>query len=622
MTAIISFILSFFAALGALFGGGAEPQPEPTAEPAHVLAVTPAPRPTPEPDAPIQAVFRAVEAASYRADRESAETLPYDDIEYVHYDPEGFYAAAKDLVALAEAGDAEALCTQYDRMYDEFLFIDALSVIAMLEHDADFRNEYWADEYSYINSVWAECQDAFLSAGSDVMHTEAASDFRAHVGRDTASLFRWYDSDESYDATADERELELLDEYYDLYDTLDGLTFSYRGHDWTFEELNGFRGDALAYENYDGYLAVYAGLQRAVAEAIAPVYIELVELWTQEARDAGYDSYADYAYEQVYARDFTTEDAQRFCDAVKPIAREYYADLYYADLYYDAADVKPAYSGEELIALIGEYLPRIDESLVEPWQAMTERGLYDVAPVSSGRYDGAYTTMLLYYHAPFLFASLTGGSSDLVTLTHEFGHFCDYWFSPQTNYFTQTDSLDLSEIHSNALQGLFSRFYGEIYDRGADAAEFALLADLLENVIDGCFYDEFQRRVFADPDGLTPERLNAVYLELCEEYGIYEDGYLEWDSSWAYIAHNFSQPMYYISYAASGIAAIQIWDMAQSDWDGAVDTYLNILSRGSWAEDYGDVLSDAGLRLFWEEGVVEDVCLPTLDRMEALDRAS
>ena len=540
---------------------------------------------------------------------------------YVHYDTDAFYHDTQLMTDLAREGDADAVLGLYDRLYDEFLYIDALSVLAMLRHDADIYDEYWFDEYTYINNTWAETNDALMLACSEVLDTSCADAFAAHVGEDAAWQFRTYIAVTDEELDAEDRELELLDEYYALYDTIEEIGFTYEGRTWTLYDLYSFRGDTLYNRDPDAYYDVYDGLQQQINAAFAPLYIELVELWQQEARSAGYDSYTDYAYENIYVRDYTAEDTQRFCDAVKPIAREYYSDLYYSDMYYASDAVRPSLDGEALISLLGDYLPRIDDSLLIPWTAMTERGLYDVSEAASGRYDGAYTTNLLLWHSPFLYATLDGSCYDLTTITHEFGHFCDYWLNPQTNVFTQVDNLDLSEIHSNALQALFTAFYGDIYSKNAEVAEFINLTDLLENIIDGCIYDEFQRRIFAVADELTPERINEIHLQVCQDYGMYYEGDYLWDSGWVYISHNFERPLYYFSYAASAMAALQVWDMAQTDFDAAVDVYLDVLSRGSYDAGYLQVMDETGLMRFTEDGAAQAVCRPVLDRLESLDRA-
>ena len=578
--------------------------------------------PTSVPSVRAAGLLAGAEGSPTKNSRSPAAAEPSADVDafdYVHYDPEPFYDSTDELSRLARQGRADEVNLLYDSLYDEFLYIDSLAVIAMLRHDRDFYDEYWFDEYMYTDELWSLAADALSTACAEVLNTSCAASFEEHIGAEAADAFRQYHPMTDEEIAANEREQELLQEYFTLYDSIDSVTYSYDGEDWSFDDLYGRKGDRLSYRDYDAYLTIYSGLQQKLSELFAPLYIELVGLWAETARAAGYDSYADYAYEINYGRSYSPEDAQAFCDSVKPIAREYYADLYYSDMYYDYDLVRPVLRPDELISVLGEYLPRIDGSLLEPWNAMTERGLYDIGVPVSGRYDGAYTTVLLYYGSPFLFATLEDDCYDLTTITHEFGHFCDYWFNPQTDIFSQTDDLDLSEIHSNGLQALFTQFYGEIYDDGADIAEFINLSFLLENVLDGCIYDEFQRRIFDEPDGLTPEKINDVYREVCAEYGL--DSGVDWDSGWVYISHNFEMPMYYFSYAASGMAALQLWDIAQEDPERAVSVYLDVLRRGSYREGYMQVLPEAGLLLFTEDGAAEAVCRPVMDRLAALDRA-
>ena len=611
MQTILSAILSLSTLLSGLTSLFSAADAVDAAEPAFAPSV--------QADALLADVKEAYLAEEDLLSGASESDVRFEDIEYVHYDPEPFYDSTDALCELAREGRADEVNALYDRLYDEFLYIDSLSVIAMLRQDQSIFDEYWAEEYVYTDDLWSRTFDALSTACGEVLKTSCAASFEEHVGAEAAENFRSYTpmTDEEIDAY--DRELELQQEYRSLYASIGEATYSYGGKDWTFDDLYGRKGDALYYADYDGYLTVYCGLQQTLNELFAPLYIELVGLWTETARAAGCDSYADYAYENTYCRTYSPEDAQIFCDAVKPIAREYYSDLYYSDMSYDYYYVWPVLSPTELIDVLGEYLPQIDESLLEPWTAMKDRGLYDIDVARSGRYDGAYTTVLLYYRCPFLFATLEDDCYDLTTITHEFGHFCDYWFSPQTNIFAQTDDLDLSEIHSNGLQALFTEFYGDIYDKGADVAEFINLSFLLENILDGCICDEFQRRIFDDPDGLTPEKLNDVYREVCAEYG--RDSGLDWDSGWVYITHNFEMPLYYFSYAASGMAALQIWDIAQEDPARAVSVYLDVLRRGSYREGYMQILPEVGLRLFTEDGAAEEVCRPVLDRLAALDRA-
>ena len=548
--------------------------------------------------------------------------IRFEDIRYEHYDPTWFYEDADNLCALADEGRAEEVVDLYDDLYDRMAYVDMLSCYAMVRHDQDMRDDEWQEEYLYMDSLWMEMSDALSTAAAHVLESSVSDIFAEHIGEVAAEDYSDYTPLTDEQVEANDRENELLEEYHALYDEMGEISCTYRGETWTLEEFSGLRGDALSRRDYDAYVDIYYGLQKALVDAFCPLFIELTQLYARDARSEGYDSFEDYAYESYYARDYTPADAQVFCDAIKPLAREYYANLYYSDEYYKAQEIG-AMTTEELLATAAEYLPLVDESLTEPFAYMTEHGMYDVQPGGGGRYDGSYTTVLSYYGAPFMFITAEDSCFDLITLTHEFGHFSDFYMNPVPSVLLGGGSLDLQEIHSNGLEALFTSFYGDIFGGGADTAAFANLEFLLDNVVSGCMYDEFQRRVFAEADDLTAEKVNRIYLDICIDYGIYDsDDVPEYDASWVYISHLFESPLYYISYAASGIAALQLWDMAQADFGAAADAYMTVLRADAYEEEYLAVLRRAGLRGFAEDGAVGEILRPVLDELAVLERSS
>ncbi len=593
MRFIISLILTLTTFVTGLLGGGANATAADGAEPSAVPA--------------------AVTAAAALPDG----AVSYADMTYERCDAAAFRARTDELCALAEAGDADGAIALYDELYEEYLRIDAMATLAMLRYHADTSDAYWTEEYSEMNAVWEEAYDAMYGAGCALAESPCADAFYEHTDGGSVAYTDYIPlTDEELAGNA--RELALIDEYYALYDGVYDVTAEVGGETWTLDDLYGRKGDRLANRDYDAYLAAWDTFQRALCETFAPVYIELVGLWKDEAARYGYDSFTDYAYELYYARDYGPDEAQALCDAIKPIARAYYADLYYADIAYAYDEPRPELDADALIDVLGAYLAEIDPELTEPWEAMTERGVYDIAPYASGRLDGGYTTDIAYYGVPFIFCTLEENCYDLATITHEFGHFANYWFCEgAANIVTDVEDLDLCEVHSNGLQALFSSFYGDIYTRGAGTAEYQNLSFMLESVIEGCLYDEFQRRVFAYDGELTAEALNDIYMDVCLDYGIDEEG-LSYDASWVYVSHSFEQPLYYFSYAASDLAALRLWDMAQEDFDAAARTYMSILRRGAYGDGYFTVLSDCGLDLFTEDGVAQAVCDPVLDRLTAL----
>ena len=65
------------------------------------------------------------------------------------------------------------------------------------------------------------------------------------------------------------------------------------------------------------YAAVGEALISARYQAAGELYLQLVRLRTDLARRAGYDNYAEYAYEALYTRDYSLEDAAALREAAK-----------------------------------------------------------------------------------------------------------------------------------------------------------------------------------------------------------------------------------------------------------------------------------------------------------------
>ena len=141
-----------------------------------------------------------------------------------------------------------------------------------------------------------------------------------------------------------------------------------------------------------------------------------------------------------------------------------------------------------------------------------------------------------------------------------------------------TDPLDIAEIDSQGLEMImmanYEDFYGSTY---ADPLRGSNLMDAIYVVISGCMEDEFQQEVYANPD-MTLEEMNKFYGKLAEEYGLttmfpYEG------TEWVEIPHTFQSPLYYFSYTASMLVALELWEMGQKSQSKAEDAYLQILHR-------------------------------------------
>lgn len=589
---ILSMVLNFFSA--ALPGG--EPEPVLTEEYA----------------APVIADIRLPERAAPTG-------VHWEDMDYEHYDTTLFYVGLDELYALSDAGDTKAVLAQYDKLYTELAYLATMSEIAYIRFSMDVTDEYWSEESLCCDELLAEVSDALSQACRRLLESPLAEAFSAHIGADAAESLSEYEATTDREAELSQQESRLINEYFEtIASAPETVTYTYLGEPWDFEKLNGFPGDNLYSSDREGYWEVSYGLEAAVNDLVGPIFLELVDIRTELAEIWGYDSYADYAYEQVYGRDYTTDDAQILCDAVKEFSAWYYENLYYSDLWYAYDVPAPVMDEDELIAALGETLAPFGEDLTAVWEFMADHGLYKLCSEPNCQ-SGAYTTDLFYYQSPFIYAGLAGDCYDFSTLTHEFGHFADAYYHPIPNLLTSVGSYDLFEIHSTGLEILSTEQYDAIFTDGADIACFTTLGGLIEVVLDGCIQDEFQRRIYENPD-LTLDEINKLFSSIYSEYGLEKSRDVNYD--WMYISHNYEAPLYYISYAVSALASLQLWTIAQEDSSAAVDCYLSILGQGAYEDGYFSVLENAGLRLFTEEGAVEEICRPALDELARLDKGA
>ena len=277
------------------------------------------------------------------------DAVSWDDMAYEHCDDGPFNEDLEQFSALAAGTDSQAFLALYDDLYGRLVHAKTMAELAYIHFSADVTDGYWSDESVYSDNLCAGMEDSFLTACHEALEGPCASQLTDHVGQGLADLFTGYVPLTAREEELLARETELSDEYYERINAVDQVEYTYLGQSWTLDMIDGFQGTNLAYQDYDGYLEVFMGLQRAIAEQVGPIYQQLIRLRAELAQLEGYDSYTDLAYEQTYLRDYTGEDAQALCDAVKPIARAYYRDLYYADMWNETDSISPPLDADGLL---------------------------------------------------------------------------------------------------------------------------------------------------------------------------------------------------------------------------------------------------------------------------------
>lgn len=481
--------------------------------------------------------------------------VDFSEVEYEHYELVWLEELSTQLV---EAVAADPTIATFNEQDSEFLwelyYIYTMYVRIELDYMADPGAPGVQEEYTYAETVWYDAYEIYWETMSEVAreHPEIMAEAYADW---QIEMFAEYEPGDGTDTELFLRESELVQEYYVLID-----------------------------ESYPDY------------SAICEVYVELVALRKEIAAYYGYDTYAEYAYDSVYYRDYTPEDVQAIWEVVKtdvsPVLWEhayYGSDVYGLD-----------YSPKAILLAMDSVLQDFSPEVYEAFCYMLEHGLYDIADTGT-KVEIGYTTALPVLNQPFIFNSPYGEWYDYTTMFHEFGHFLSSYYAPGDLFFGAPDN-DLCELQSQGMEVMFTQWYEEIVGSGnVPAAERALLVNLLGSIQQGAMYDEFQQRVYSE-ENLTADKVTEIFKDVYRDYGC--PLYAGYEYEWATVLHNFEFPFYYISYGVSAVPALEIYAELQQDPAAAVDTYLTVAAMDPEMWYFAEAMEEAGLREVFDAATI------------------
>lgn len=346
-------------------------------------------------------------------------------------------------------------------------------------------------------------------------------------------------------------------------------------------------------QEYDRIISEKESLEQTAAKAL-PVFQELVAVRTEIAKVCGFDNYADYADSFLYGRDYTGADLENLYAAVRqhlvPVYVEWSNDFVDAELAEDhRAD------GDRILEEIAPFIGQIDPGLKEAFNYLRRNRVSDLDDYP-GKQDVGYTNTMPQYGSAYIFNAPAGDERDYTNTVHEFGHFNSTYHDPTPVLFS-SNYMDTQELQSQGLEMLFMEYYDRLFGQDAALLQEDALLGMLDSVIQGCMSDEFQRTVYTHPD-MSGEEINALAARLCAEYGQIDAGLLTPEEAaldWTLLDHTFSSPLYYISYATSGLSAIDLYLKSLEDRQAAVDTYMKVSAMGGQTA-YRRAISSCGLR--------------------------
>lgn len=460
--------------------------------------------------------------------------------------------------------------TDFDKLADAiFAYYAAFDTfytnynLAYIHYCCDLTDIYWSEEYAYcserIASVDAGLEELYRALAQSPIREELESEDNFGPG-----FFDSYEGESFYDDTLlelMERENDLITRYYELAEA-------------ALE--NEYYSEEYFSNHYDG---------------LAQLYVELISLRRQIAEYVGYDSYAAFAYDFYYYRDFTPRQAQEYCLQIGQQFAQVYATANESDAWLWAS----GYNSEtDTLNYVKGVAEAMGGSVAEAFRDMERYGARHIA-YGENKMPGAFEVFLTDYNMPYIYMSPILDHTDKLTLVHEFGHFVNDYVC-----YGSVCGTDVAEVHSQAMEYL-SLCYG------ADTQQLRQykLADCACTYVELAAMALFEHRVYEIPDEeLTVERVQQLYEQTCLDFG-FENW--DWDPrSFITIEHFYTNPMYVISYVVSNDVAFQIYQLELENKGAGLEIYEKCLQSNdtfllAFAETYG-------LESPFAEGRLEAAC--------------
>lgn len=524
--------------------------------------------------------------------------VDYSDMKYQKYNPKKFNALIKEGERLCKtSGKEEELFTVYDKVLDEFDVMYTAMQLNDINYYKDNTNQYYVEQQTYCQELSEKMNDQTAVLVKDIIASEYKDAFEAKVGSKVIEDYKDYKPLTEKQKKITKKERKLVQEYDSVI--MKSYSVTIDGTKWTEEKL--YTDTSLS---EDKYIDIYTQLLKKKNEAAGKVFVQLVKVRTQLAKTYGYDNYADFSYEKGYCRDYTTKDTEQLYAYVKeylaPIwirLQENFTPKEHEDL------LNTNFSEQEIIDNLGIYTKKISDELVPAYEYMTKHHLYDIAAEDT-KMEMGFTTELSSYNAPFIFYKPYGNYWDMKTIIHEFGHYNNFYETDESAFYGGV-SLDLAEIHSQGLEMLFLDHLKEIYGDASETVEKLQFIDMLNSIIDGCIYDEFQVKVYENPD-MSLKEMNQLMRTIGEGYNYPYSSDSDEVYGWVEVSHTFQTPLYYISYATSALGAFDIWKLSLEDKEQAVETYLNLVKEDG-SVDFIESLQNNGLENIFSEEYIKEL---------------
>ena len=549
--------------------------------------------------------------------------MKFSEMPYSRPDMEALAAATtQTLEAMKAAPNAAGQIAAYDAYEKKMQTAGTMQQIAYIRHTINTKDEFYNAENDYMDEIGPKLQELTHRVNTALLESPYRAELERHYG---ALMFKNLEiAARSFSPAIVElmqEENKLVSEYQNLYAS---ATVEFDGKTMPLPLLGPYKQDPDRAVRKAAYEAD-AKFFDSHREELDTLYDKLVKVRDAQAKKMGLPNYIPLGYDRMGRNCYTAKDVAAFRDQIAedmvPIVAKvkeaqrrrigveklafYDEPISFAD-----GNAVPEGTPDEILAAGKKMYQELSPETAEFSDFMFENELFDVLS-RDGKAPGGYCTEIADYKSPFIFSNFNATAGDVDVLTHEAGHAFEAYraFKQELPSLLHSPTIEACECHSMSMEFLTAPWHHLFFGKQTDKYELGHCEDALVFIPYGCMVDEFQHKVYENPE-MTPEQRNELWLSLEKKYRPWIDfdnlPFYSRGGGWQRQLHIYEVPLYYIDYCMAQTVAFQFWNLSRENYAEAWKRYMTFVDKAGTAT-FAELVESAGLKVPYHAGCIKEI---------------
>ena len=549
--------------------------------------------------------------------------MKFSEMPYSRPDMEALAAATtQTLEAMKAAPNAAGQIAAYDAYEKKMQTAGTMQQIAYIRHTINTKDEFYNAENDYMDEIGPKLQELSHRVNTALLESPYRAELERHYG---ALMFKNLEiAARSFSPAIVElmqEENKLVSEYQNLYAS---ATVEFDGKTMPLPLLGPYKQDPDRAVRKAAYEAD-AKFFDSHREELDTLYDKLVKVRDAQAKKMGLPNYIPLGYDRMGRNCYTAKDVAAFRDQIAEdmvpiVAKAKEAQrrrigveklaFYDEPISFADGNAVPEGTPDEILAAGKKMYQELSPETAEFIDFMFENELFDVLS-RDGKAPGGYCTEIADYKSPFIFSNFNATAGDVDVLTHEAGHAFEAYraFKQELPSLLHSPTIEACECHSMSMEFLTAPWHHLFFGKQTDKYELGHCEDALVFIPYGCMVDEFQHKVYENPE-MTPEQRNELWLSLEKKYRPWIDfdnlPFYSRGGGWQRQLHIYEVPLYYIDYCMAQTVAFQFWNLSRENYAEAWKRYMTFVDKAGTAT-FAELVESAGLKVPYHAGCIKEI---------------